>query len=61
MNELSTHHMMMAKERGHVWVKDVQFYSARAQADPVSRGHTHLAMGQARRRTRSHARGGVAV
>jgi Xaa-Pro aminopeptidase len=27
MNELSTHHMMMAKERGHVWVKDVQFYS----------------------------------
>src|SRR5260370_997004 len=27
MNELSTHHMMMAKERGHVWVKDVQFYA----------------------------------
>jgi Xaa-Pro aminopeptidase len=27
MNELSTHHMMMAKERGRVWLEDVQFYS----------------------------------
>lgn len=27
MNELSTHHMMMARERGHVWLDEVEFYS----------------------------------
>lgn len=27
MNELSTHHMMMAKERGHVWIEHVDFYA----------------------------------
>lgn len=27
MNELSTHHMMMARERGHVWLGEVEFYS----------------------------------
>jgi Xaa-Pro aminopeptidase len=27
MNELSTHHMMMAKERGHVWLEDIEFYA----------------------------------
>ncbi|WP_341895081.1 Xaa-Pro peptidase family protein [Ferrovibrio terrae] len=27
MNELSTHHMMMARERGHVWLDEIEFYA----------------------------------
>lgn len=27
MNELSTHHMMMAQERGHVWLDEIDFYA----------------------------------
>ena len=27
MNELSTHHLMMARERDRVWLDDVQFYA----------------------------------
>lgn len=27
MNELSTHHVMMARERGHLWLDDISFYS----------------------------------
>ena len=27
MNELSTHHVMMARERGHLWLDDIALYS----------------------------------
>src|SRR3954469_15671601 len=27
MNELSTHHLMMARERGHLWLDDVALYA----------------------------------